>query len=337
MLKSLAGLATATGSHPGTDPAEAAKAVVGELSLTYLPELPARGLGADMIGRTAAQLIDIPLDNSTTGYRIGVSAGPVARAARGFLAADLDAFDAARELIRSTGPIKLQFAGPLTLAAALELRSGHRAAKDLGASRDLAESLAETIVVAIGRLGARFGADIVIQLDEPAASSVLEGTVPALTRLDPIRPLPLPEARDVLGIVTGAVVSAGAQVIVHDCGPNIPWDLYGTTPVSLDLPLVLRGANAGAVDAIGTFLDKGGVLGAGIVDPRGTAPEPPPEKALEQLVKLVDRLGLSRDVIRDQAFATTACGLAGTAPSAVVGKLTAVRKAAELLGDPAAL
>jgi len=53
------GTATAIGSLPGTDPLEAARTVAGELpELPYLPELPARGVGADMIGRTAALLVD---------------------------------------------------------------------------------------------------------------------------------------------------------------------------------------------------------------------------------------------------------------------------------------
>ena len=48
------GAATGVGSLPGTDPVEAAATVVGELPLLpHLPELPARGVGADMIGRTA--------------------------------------------------------------------------------------------------------------------------------------------------------------------------------------------------------------------------------------------------------------------------------------------
>src|ERR1700712_3767395 len=54
------GAATAIGSMPGTDPAGAAAVVFGELpDFPHLPELPARGVGADMLGRTAALLVDL--------------------------------------------------------------------------------------------------------------------------------------------------------------------------------------------------------------------------------------------------------------------------------------
>ena len=49
--------ATGIGSLPGTRPAEAARMVAGELpDLAHVAELPARGPGADMIGRTTAML-----------------------------------------------------------------------------------------------------------------------------------------------------------------------------------------------------------------------------------------------------------------------------------------
>src|SRR5690606_10988792 len=92
------GLATGIGSWPGTDPREAAAVVVGELTdLPHLVELPARGLGADMIGRVSALLVDMYLDTSTTGYRLVSRRGGVAARARDLLAQDLDALDEAWE------------------------------------------------------------------------------------------------------------------------------------------------------------------------------------------------------------------------------------------------
>ena len=41
-----------------TDPVEATRMVFGELPLPHLPELPARGAGADMIGRGAGFLTE---------------------------------------------------------------------------------------------------------------------------------------------------------------------------------------------------------------------------------------------------------------------------------------
>ena len=63
--------ATGIGSWPGTAAREAAEVVVGELhQLTHLVELPARGVGADMIGRAGALLVDIGIDTVPRGYRI---------------------------------------------------------------------------------------------------------------------------------------------------------------------------------------------------------------------------------------------------------------------------
>ena len=57
--------------------------VVGELhALPHLVELPARGVGADMIGRAGALLVDIAIDTVPRGYRI------VAQARRGDQAGD---------------------------------------------------------------------------------------------------------------------------------------------------------------------------------------------------------------------------------------------------------
>jgi hypothetical protein len=54
------GAATGIGSMPGTSPGEAATMVAVELpELPHLVELPARGVGADLVGRTAGLLVDI--------------------------------------------------------------------------------------------------------------------------------------------------------------------------------------------------------------------------------------------------------------------------------------
>ena len=70
---------TGVGSWPGSDPRRAAEIVVGELHLPYLPELPARGVGADLIGRAGALLIDVAIDTVPRGYRIVARPGAVMR------------------------------------------------------------------------------------------------------------------------------------------------------------------------------------------------------------------------------------------------------------------
>jgi len=113
------GSATGIGSMPGTDPAEAARIVVGELpDFPYLPELPARGPGADLIGRTAALLIDFPLETTTGGWRIAERPGRYMRAAQSMMSSDLDALE--EQLAGYEGPLKISLAGPWTLAATID-------------------------------------------------------------------------------------------------------------------------------------------------------------------------------------------------------------------------
>src|ERR1035438_2020795 len=86
-----AGSATGIGSMPGTDPAEAMRVIVDELpEFPYLPELPDRGPGADLIGRTAGLLIDIPVEVTPRGWRLAERPGRDLARARSMLSSDLE-------------------------------------------------------------------------------------------------------------------------------------------------------------------------------------------------------------------------------------------------------
>src|SRR5713226_3864772 len=137
--------ATGIGSLPGTDPVEATRIILGELpDLPHLAELPARGPGADLIGRTAALLIDMPVDTTTGGWRLAERPGRDLRRAQGLLARDLDALEEAADGYQ--GALKIQACGPWTLAATIELaRRQDPALADPGALADLTESLAEGV------------------------------------------------------------------------------------------------------------------------------------------------------------------------------------------------
>ena len=57
------GIGTGVGSLPGTDPVEASALVTGETpELPAFPELPDRGVGADMIGRATGLLVDLAVE-----------------------------------------------------------------------------------------------------------------------------------------------------------------------------------------------------------------------------------------------------------------------------------
>ena len=128
---------------PGTDPDEAMRVIAGELpDFPYLPELPDRGPGADLTGRTAALLVDMPAEVTPRGWRLAERPGRDLARARSMLSSDLDILE---EVLHGfTGPVKIQLCGPWTLAATLELsRTMNMALADPGAVADLTASLAE--------------------------------------------------------------------------------------------------------------------------------------------------------------------------------------------------
>ena len=114
----LAGGATGIGSWPGDDIVEALGAVRDILTdRPHLPELPHRGPGADLIGRGAALLVDLPVDLQPHGWRLVDAPGRDQRRAASWLRSDLDAL--AEAFDGYAGPLKVQVAGPWTLAASL--------------------------------------------------------------------------------------------------------------------------------------------------------------------------------------------------------------------------
>ncbi|HET9875534.1 MAG TPA: methionine synthase, partial [Mycobacterium sp.] len=124
--------ASGVGSWPGTVARQAAEVIVGELggALAHIAELPARGVGADRIGRAGALLVDLAIDAGPRGYRLVARPGAVARHAISLLGEDVDALEEAWEMagLRGSGhPVKVQAPGPVTLAGELELANGHRA------------------------------------------------------------------------------------------------------------------------------------------------------------------------------------------------------------------
>jgi hypothetical protein len=149
---------------PGTDPRESIAIVLGELpELPYLPELPARGPGADLIGRTAGLLVDMPVETTPRGWKLAARPGRDAGRAASYLSADLDTMEEAAEGF--TGTFKIQACGPWTLAASLELsRSLEPALADEGAVADLTGSLAEGLAAHVNAVRRRLpGATILLR------------------------------------------------------------------------------------------------------------------------------------------------------------------------------
>jgi hypothetical protein len=261
--------ATGVGSMPGTDPAEAMRIILGELpDLPHLAELPGRGVGADLTGRTAALLVEMPVEVTPTGWRFASRPGRDLRRARDLLASDLDTLE--EFAAGYTGPLKVQVAGPWTLAATIELlRTQERALTDHGAVADLTESLCEGLRVHLDQVAKRVpGARILLQVDEPALPGVLAG---ALRSASGLRRLEPPEAHEAENRLAAVLAATGAFSIVHCCALSVPFGIIrgaGADAVSFDLARL----GPGGQDALAETVEAGLGILVGVV-PATPAPE----------------------------------------------------------------
>lgn len=305
-------LATGLGSWPGTNIREAASVVLGELpALPHLVELPARGLGADLIGRTGALMADIELDVRTSGYRVAARKTLSSRRAADLLHEDLDVLEELWEVGGHAGThrvLKVQAAGVFTMAAQVELRSAHRVLTDRGAVRDFAESLAEGVRAHCSEITSRLGVDVVVQFDEPSLPAVLAGSLSGVTRLDPVPAVPEPEALDLIDTVLRNV---GVPTAVHCCAVDAPLGLFRRSladAVAIDVSLL----RSSELDAVGEYLQAGKTLMMGLVPAVEPARTPTWRELAAPAVTLVDRLGFPRSILAShQVSVVPACGLAG--------------------------
>ncbi|MFK0122587.1 methionine synthase [Streptomyces nigra] len=323
------GAATGVGSLPGGDAREAAKTATGSFEdFPFLAELPARGPGADMIGRTAGLLVELYARVEPSGWRLGDRPGRDTRRARSWLREDLDALEEFTQGYE--GPLKVQAVGPWTLAAALELRNGEAALSDPGACRDLAASLAEGLREHLAEVGRRVpGARLVLQLDEPSLVAVLRGQVRTASGYRTHRAVDWQIVEATLRDVVG--VHGDGPVVVHSCAPDVPFALLrraGAAAVSFDLSLLTERND----DAIGEAVEGGTRLFAGVV-PGTDAPLSDPAGSVMGVRTLWRRLGLSPGLLAETVTITPACGLAGASPDYARRALAHCVQAARSLAD----
>lgn len=311
--------------------AESLRLVMGELGeqpgMPFLPELPQRGVGADMIGRSAAFLVELYAEVQPSGWRITERPGRDHRKARSYLSSDLDLLEEHTQ--GYVGPLKIQAAGPWTLAATVELQHGDKLLADMGAVRDVAESLAEGLRVHVEDVRKRVpGAQVIIQLDEPALPGVLKGTVPTASGFGRLRTVEESVARDLLRTVVDGIRT---QVIVHCCAPDVPFIALRDAEVdgiSFDLSLLSERHD----DALGQLIEGGTLLFAGIVPSTDPARAPEVSTFVDRVTAL-RRLGFTGQRIAQSVIVTPSCGLAGASPTWAKRALKLCRDTARALEE----
>lgn len=315
-------IATGVGSMPGENMDEAIRVVLGELpDLPHLPELPARGVTAGMTGRTLGVIDHLGFDLEPAGWRLTDAPGVDHRRAKSLLAQDLDALEELTE--EYVGPLKLQLAGPWTLAATVEKPRGDKVLADHGARRDLAQALAEGVREHLADVRRRIpGADVTLQHDEPALPAVLAAQVPTASGFGRHRSIDRPEASELLE----QVLPPGS--IVHSCASGVPIGLLrgaGAAGVSVDLDQL----GASSYDEVGDLLDSGGRLHIGVVPTGSTSTA---RAIADRTLRLLEMIGYGPDEVSDQLVLTPACGLAGVDDATMRGVLTNLREAAAIIG-----
>lgn len=332
------------GPMPGHSPAETAGTLVGECldGRVHLPVLPARGLGADVVGRTGALMADIELDRGPRSWRLVARAGHFGRLAADYLQRDLDGCE---QMWGSTPQsIRLPAVGPWTMAASVESAFGQLVAADSGAVAFFAESLAEGLLAQAADIRRRFGSGVEVLLAEPALGAIATGGVAAPSMLMGNEGfLPAVGYREIAGILRKTIEP------LHADGIDVCIALADTDGIA---PRALTESGASRFwlqrRSLSTTTRKDfavALIGAGMVFELGIvpitvaereehtgAPVPTSARALaEESALLWDELGFSRLDIAEKLSLASAGGFAASAQDETTAQLGAGRRAAELL------
>lgn len=310
-------LITAAGSLPGTDFRGALTAMAEALpEVLPLPELPARGVGSDMIGRALGLVSGLGFDLQPAGWRLVPNPGADHRRAVAQWRRDLD--DAEELLQGFDGVLKIGVAGPWTLASTVERPMGDRLLADHGARREVAQALAEGVAGLRAELSRRVpGATLWMQIDEPSLLAVAEGRVPTASGFSRHRRVDMPALVEAL-----RPLADGSWL--HCCAPGRWLDVArraGFAGASVDAALV-------DLDELAQWRDEGRGLILGVVD---TARGP---QTVDDLVRASLRVlrAIQVDSL-EGVLLGTACGMSGWRRQDVTQQLEALRRAAALVEE----
>lgn len=343
--------ATALGSWPGTDPLEATRIIRGELGAPHLPflvELPARGPGADALGRTAALLVDLAVDVQPHGWRLVPRPGKDHRRAVSLLGQDLNALAEVVGGEDSPAPsLKISLRGPLSLAAGLHLHNGERALSDAGARRELLQSLTAGAAGFVSRAReASPGADIIVQLDEPDIADVLGGTIPTASGYRTLRSVSSTEVSQAWHQIISALSDAGASQTVlklPEAARSGALRAGAQSPFALALGAGAHGAALPAAgltgadwEALAEAVEAGKSIWLGILPVPANTADPRQVTALvDDVLRPWTKIGLGAGSLPALRL-TPAADLADASPSAARKVLARLTQAAEALTQIAA-
>lgn len=317
---------TTLGSLPGTDMPAAVRLLFDETSdLVAIPELPARGVGADMIGHTLG-LSMLGADLQPAGWRITDHHGADQRRATRLVRQDLDVVE--EQAQEFTGVLKLSIAGPWTLAATVERPRGDKVLSDPGLARELTASLVEGVGELLDELRRRLpAASWCLQLDEPMLGMVLEGAIATASGYQRHRAVGASEAVEALDAFAGLA----DQTVLHFCGVPVAAVLERTTisQISVDVTRL----SDRHVDLLAPWLEAGHGVWWGAVPTWPVDQLARVDADLDRLLAFIRRMGLAPSTVVDNSVVTPACGLAGWSPSPARQAIIRARRIAELASE----
>lgn len=323
---------TALGSWPGTDFEATVRMVLGELpERPILPELPDRGVGADMIGRTAAIVDGLGFDLQPAGWRLTEGSGADHRRAKALWRRDLDELEEQAQGFE--GPLRVAFAGPWTLSALIEKPRGDKVLADHGARREVAGALAEGIADTLAEIRRRLpGVRPELQLDEPLIPAVMAARVATASGFGKHRRVDPPEISAALETVLAAVGGRGiSDAILHCCAPGLDCKLIadaGFTALALDQRLL----TSRDWDTLGTLIERGTGLVLGTAPTHEPDRELRPDRLAEMALSVLRPLELG-PALTERLTLSPACGLAGWTLHPAVRLIRSLREAANIVTE----